>query len=95
MERTIETAYGSLALYSVLTEEGPFYVPGFSSVDQNQPRFPKKKRKTILFIEGVNAIMHGSRLWELCREASGTNPRISESKLKEKVTKLVIKRKCS
>lgn len=87
-----QSNYGSVAVREVPTVYGDVYVPSYFGNHQKEPKHTRREGHTIFAIEGVDAIMHGSRIWNLCYQASRTpthKPEISKEALKRGLSKLL------
>ncbi|MEK6840745.1 MAG: hypothetical protein AABX79_02210 [Nanoarchaeota archaeon] len=90
---TNRSNYGSVAIRRVPAEGGNVYVPRYFGDNQKEPKYVKARERAVATFTSVNAIMRGKSIARLCAEASRTsrsNPRISESQLVKKISKILL-----
>ena len=88
-----QSNYGSVAIRRVPAKCGNVYVPRYFGDSNKEPRHAKFRERTVAVFTNADAIMYSRSIARLCVQASRTSrrePRITESKLVSKISKLLL-----
>ena len=89
---TNQSNYGSVTIRRVSAKYGNVYAPRYFGDRHKEPRHAKSRERTVVTFTNSDAIMFSKNIAMICAQASRTSrrePRITESKLVSKISKLL------